>query len=105
MRLKYNGKQAGPWDLVGGSPQGSILGQLTYTTGCHDNTEQLDIDEDDKYQYIDDLDFLELIILTDVLMEYDFHAHVALDVGIGQRFLPPVSTKTQSYHDGISIWT
>ena len=105
MRLKYNGKQAGPWDLVGGSPQGSFLGQLTYTTGSHDNTEQLNINEDDKYQYIDDLDLLELIILTDVLMEYDFHAHVASDIGIGQRFLPPASTKTQSYHDGISIWT
>ena len=27
MRLKFNGKQAGPWQLVGGSPQGSYMGQ------------------------------------------------------------------------------
>ena len=105
MRLKFNGKQAGPWPLVGGSPQGSYMGQLAYTTGSYDNTEQLDIDEEDKFQYIDDLDLLELIILTDVLVEYDFRAHVASDIGLGQRFLPPSATKTQSYHQGISDWT
>ena len=105
MSLKFNGKEAGPWDLVGGSPQGSILGQMAYTTGSSDNTEQLDISEEDKFQYIDDLDLLELVILTDVLTEYNFRAHVASDIGIGQRFLPPSATKTQSYHDGISVWT
>ena len=102
MRLKYNGKEAGPWQLVGGSPQGSFLGQQAYTSGCHDNTDQLDIQEENKFQYIDDLDLLELLILTDVLIEYDFRAHVASDIAIGQRFLPPSATKTQSYHEGIS---
>ena len=72
MKLKFNGKEAGPWPLVGGSPQGSYLGQTAYTTGCHDNTQQLDIQEEDKFQYIDDLDLLEFIILTDVLIEYNF---------------------------------
>ena len=105
MEIKYNGKQAGPFKLVGGSPQGCFLGQLAYTTGSHDNTEQLEIHEDDKYQYIDDLDLLELIILTDVLIQYDFCAHVASDIAIGQRFLPPSSTKTQTYNDGIALWT
>ena len=88
---------------MGGSQQGSFLGQICYTTGSHDNTEQLNVDEDDKLQYIDDLDLLQLIILTDILMQYDFRAHVASD--IGQRFLPAASTKTKAYHDGIVIWT
>ena len=104
MHIKYNGKQAGPFKLVGGSPQGSFLGQLAYTTGSYDNTEQLNIEED-KFQYIDDLDLLELIILTDVLIQNDFRAHVASDIAIGQRFLPPSSTKTQTFHDGIALWT
>ena len=105
MEIKYNGKQAGPFKLVGGSPQGCFLGQLAYTTGSHDNTQQLDIEEDEKYQYIDDLNLLELIILTDVLIQYNFRAHVASDIAIGQRFLPPSSTKTQTYNDGIELWT
>ena len=56
---------------MGGSPQGSITGQMAYTTGSHDNTEQLIIDEEDKYQYIDDLALLELIILAEVLIQYN----------------------------------
>ena len=88
MKVKFNGKQAGPFELVGGSPQGSIIGQLAYTSGSHDNTEQLNIQEEDKFQYIDDLDLLELIFLGDVLVQYNFRAHVASDIGVGQRFLP-----------------
>ena len=72
MKVKFNGKQAGPFELVGGSPQGSIIGQLAYTSGSHENTEQLNIQEEDKYQYIDDLDLLELIFLGDVLVQYNF---------------------------------
>ena len=67
MRIKFNSEQAGPFPLVGGSPQGSFLGQLCYTSGSHDNTEQLDLKEEDKFQYIDDLTLLELIIMTDLL--------------------------------------
>ena len=43
IKVKFNGKQAGPFELVGGSPQGSIIGQLAYTSGSHDNTEHLNI--------------------------------------------------------------
>ena len=103
--MKFNGEQAGPFKLVGGSPAGSYLGQLCYTTGCYDNTEELNIEEEDKYQYIDDLNLLELIFMADLLQEYDFRNHVASDIGQDQRFLPPTSTKTQTFHDGISKWT
>ena len=105
MKIKFNGEQAGPFELVGGSPAGSFLGQLCYTTGCHDNTEALDIEEDDKYQYIDDLTLLELIMMADLLQVYDFRSHVASDIALDQRFLPPAATKSQDFHDGIALWT
>ena len=72
MKVKFNTKQDCPFELVGGSPQGSIIGQLAYTSGSHNNTEQLNIKEEDKYQYIDDLAMLELIILSDTLIQYNF---------------------------------
>jgi hypothetical protein len=105
MKVKFNGEQAGPFELVGGSPAGSYLGQLCYTTGCYDNTATLDIEEDDKYQYIDDLTLLELIFMADLLQDYNFRSHVASDIGLDQRFLPPSFTKTQAFHDGIAQWT
>ena len=67
MKIKYNREQVGPFRLVGGSPQGSFLGQICYTTGSYDNTEAINISEDGKNQYVDDLDLLELIFMTDVL--------------------------------------
>ena len=105
MKIKYNQQQAGPFELVGGSPQGSFLGQLCFSTGSLDNTEVLNIEEEDKYQYVDDLSLLELIFLTDILMEYDFRTHVASDIGIDQRFVPPSLTKTQIFNEGISLWS
>ena len=46
-----------------------------------------------------------MIFLTDVLIEYKFFAHVASDIGVDQRFLPPAITQTQSYNEGIALWT
>ena len=43
--------------------------------------------------------------MTDVLLEHDFRADVVSDMAIGQRFLPASATKTQSYPEGVSIWT
>ena len=105
MKIKFNQEQVGPFKLVGGSPQGSLIGQLCYTTGSSDNTEALNITEEDKYQYIDDLNLLEFIMLSDLLIEYDFYSHVASDISLGQRFLPPSTTQTQTFNKGISVWT
>ena len=88
MKIKFNSEQAGPFKLVCSSPQGSFIGQLCYTTNSHDYTETIHVSEEDEYQYIDDLNLLELIFLTDVLMQYDFRAHVASDIGLHQCFLP-----------------
>ena len=46
--------------------------------------------------YKDDLNLPELIFMTNLLIEYDFSTHVASDVGIDQRFLPPSTTQTQT---------
>ena len=43
--------------------------------------------------------------MSDVLIQYDFWAHVASDIAIGQRFLPPSATRTQFYNNGIALWT
>ena len=49
MQVKFNGKFSKMCDLVGGSPQGSLVGQDSYIVSSDDNTE--DIDEDDILMY------------------------------------------------------
>ena len=45
------------------------------------------------------------INLSGLLVDYDFHQHVASDVGVDQQYLPAASNKTQHSLDYISNWT
>ena len=63
------------------------------------------VEEDDGYKYCDDLSILELIMLADVLTEYNFLEHVASDVGLDQLYLPAQGLVTQANLDEISRWT
>ena len=43
--------------------------------------------------------------MTGLLIEYNFHEHVASDVGIDQTYLPAASYGIQDSLDQISTWT
>ena len=60
---------------------------------------------EDQFKYCDDLEVLELVLLGDILTEYDFKQHVASDIGIGQKFLDPRSCKMQENLNTIATWT
>ena len=85
MSVKFNQKESKIFTLIGGGPQGSQAGQASYIISSDDNAYH--ITEEDRYKYCDDLSLLELVVLADILIEYEFTQHVASDVNIGQRFL------------------
>ena len=82
--------------LTGGFPQGSLIGQ----DACDDCADH--IEEADKYRYIDDMEILELVRMTGILIDYDCQAHVPSDIGTHQRFLPPNEYNMQPRLDQIS---
>jgi hypothetical protein len=88
---------------VGGSPQGSWNGQNCYIAASDDNADC--VDEEDQFKYCDDLSILELVMIGGILTEYDFHQHVASDIGIGEKFLPPQQLETQPRLNWIADWT
>ena len=101
MSVNFNGQESSLFSLVGGGPQGSWTGQETYIAASNDNPDC--VNEDDRYKFCDDLSILELLMLGDILTEYNFFDHVASDVGVNQRFLP--TQETQLNLDKISMWT
>ena len=103
MRVKFNGEVSELFNLIGGGPQGTLLGQTEYLVQSNDNADC--ISPDDRFKYIDDLSILQLLCLSGLLVEYDFHNHVASDVGTGQTFLPPDRFETQACINQISQWT
>ena len=103
MSVKFNGVESDVFSLVGGGPQGSFSGMISYIIASNDNADH--VPADDQYKYCDDLRILELVMIGGLLVEYDFTQHVASDIGIDQLFLPPTNCSTQQNIDRISLWT
>ena len=103
MKVRFNGEESDFLELVGGGPQGTLIGQLEYLVFSNDNADI--VSADDRYKYIDDLTVLQLVCLSGLLTDYNFTEHVASDIGLGQSFLPADSYSTQDHLNYISNWS
>ena len=103
MKVKFNGEVSEFLRLIGGGPQGTLLGQLEYLVQSNDNADV--VPAEDRYKYIDDLSLLQLVCLSGLLKDYNFFQHVASDIGTEQQYLPPENFPTQETLDSISNWT
>jgi hypothetical protein len=52
MKVRFNGEESDFLSLIGGGPQGTLIGQLEYLVLSNDNAEI--VSPDDRYKYIDD---------------------------------------------------
>ena len=103
MQVKMNNHTSSSYDLIGGSPQGSLIGQLLYIIGSDDAADE--VGEEDKFKYVDDLATLDAVNPREHLIHYDVWKHVPSDVGTDERFLPPKTFKSQSMNNNIVTWT
>ena len=104
MIVKWNGTTSSAHTLNGGGPQGDLLGILEYLAQTNKNTDFLS--EKDKFKFIDDLSFLEMInLISQGISSFNFKAHVASDIGSHNQFLPAENVNTQGYLNKISDWT
>ena len=87
MRVKFNGEVSEVLTLVGGGPQGTLIGQIMYLVQTNNNADC--VDKDNHFKYIDDLSILQIVFLGGLLTQYNFYEHVASDVGVDQLYLPP----------------
>ena len=62
MKGKFNGVLSEFLALIGGGPQGTLLGQLEYLVQSNENADN--IPPEDRFKYIGDLSILLLICLT-----------------------------------------
>ena len=103
MTVRYNSAWSKWHSLVGGSPQGSWMGQMAYIAASDDAARGLE--DQDKFKFCDDLTILELVMMGGLLTEYDFKSHVASDIAVDQKFLDPTLYNTQSNLDELQSWT
>ena len=103
MRVKFNGEISKVLTLIGGGPQGTLLGGLEYMAQSNDNADI--VKDKDRFKYVDDLSILQLICLAGLLEDYDFSQHIASDIGIDDKYLPAQKYETQEHLNYISRWT
>ena len=103
MKVKFNGAESSILSLIGGGPQGSLIGQIMYLVQSNNNADC--VGPDDRFKYIDDLSILQIVTLAGLLKSYNFLEHVASDIGIDQLYLPSTNYPTQQHLDSISAWT
>ena len=65
---------------------------MAQTDGHGDSKTSDNIEEEDKFRYIDDLEIIELIKLSGILIEYDVRSHVPSDIDPHQRFFATRNT-------------
>ena len=103
MQVKMNNQKSQILDLVGGGPQGSIIGQLLYIIASNDVIE--DVSNEDKFKYIDDISVLDAVNHRHQLVNYNALQHVPSDIAVDEKYLPPESLKTPAINKEISDWT
>ena len=104
MRVKWKGHVSSFRNLNGGGPQGGTLGIEEYLSHSSGNTNSLT--DEEKFKFIDDLSFVEIVNLVNVgISNYNFKAHVAADIGIGNMYLPPENILSQENLNNIEQWT
>ena len=103
MQVKFNGETSEFLSLIGGGPQGTLLGQLEYLVLSNDNADC--VTDEDRYKYIDDLTLLELVCLSGLLTEYNYMEHVPSDIGVGKNYLPAENLQTQDNLNHIASWS
>ena len=105
MTVKWNGKTSSAHTLNGGGPQGGLMGILEYLSQTNHNTDF--ISDEDKFKFIDDLSFLEILnLISQGLATYNFKNHVASDIDASHnQFLPQENFNSQTLLNKISDWT
>ena len=90
--------------LYGGGPQGSTMGILEYLSQSNDKLQN--VQEEDKFSFIDDLSLLELVNLMNIGMQsYNVRQHVPSHIAEHNQFIQPDKLKSQQHLNELSQWT
>ena len=84
--------------------EGSSFGLWEYLSQSNDNADC--VDEENRFKFVDDLSFLEIIFLLNIGLEtYDIRNHVPSDVPTHNQVIPNNKLQSQYQLEKINQWT
>ena len=104
MKVKWKGEVSSRRELKGGGPQGSTFGIWEYLSQSNDNANCLD--ESERFKFVDDLTFLEIIHLLNVgLATYNVKQQIPSNIPTHNQFIAAENLKSQKNLNLINQWT
>ena len=104
MKVKWHNTVSTTKELPGGGPQGSTFGIWEYLSQSNDNANC--VNESERYKFVDDLSFLEIIQLLSVgLATYNLKAHIPSDIPTHNQIILAKNLKSQEHLNVINKWT
>ena len=95
MKVKWHGELSSSRNLNGGGPQGSTFGIWEYLSQSNDNCNG--ISEEDRFKFVDDLSFIEIIYLLNMgIASYNLHSHIPTDIPTHKQLIPKKNLKSQN---------
>ena len=104
MKVKWHNEFSSERELKGGGPQGGSLGIWEYLSQSNDNANC--VDESERFKFVDDLSFLEIIQLLNIgLATYNLKQHVPSNIPVHNQILDAKHLKSQQQLSQINTWT
>ena len=104
MKVKWHDELSNARELNGGGPQGSTFGIWEYLSQSNDNANC--VDESERFKFVDDLTFLEVIYLLNVgIATYNVRQHVPSHIPTHNQIVSAVNLKSQHNLHIINDWT
>ena len=103
MTVKFNNELSEIFSLIGGGPQGTLLGGVEFLVQSNDNLNS--VKPEDRFKFIDDASLFQLICLAGLLMDYNFLHHIPSDIGVDEKFLPIDSLPLPNILETVFQWT
>ena len=104
MKVKWRGGLSRPRIIKGGGPQGSTFGIWEYLSQSNTNSDF--ISESERFKFVDDLSFLEIIYLINVgLASYNLKQHIPTNVPVHNQIIPAQNLRSQKDMEKIARWT
>ena len=101
MKVKWQGHMSSERELNGGGPQGSTFGLWEYLSQSNDNADCVDVE--DRFKFVDDLSFLEIIYLLNVgISSYNIHTHVPSNIPTHNQFIQGTKLNSQKQLETIN---
>ena len=104
MKVKWHNQLSSERELKGGGPQGGTLGIWEYLSQSNDNADS--VKESERFKFVDDLSFLEIIhLLSAGLASYNLRHHVPSNIELHNQILDSSKLKTKQHLELINDWT